>query len=134
MVDLTTPVPDATPIGEMIGGKLHGLSLLRDTAGADAMGLVDPAPAANTLFGRLKAIVDAILRTAPATRIFTITASDTVAVAPTPRALRVLTDGNLVLRGTDALAVTIAVKAGETIPFSPTYVNAASTATVAGLA
>lgn len=60
MVDVTTPVPDGTVIGVVIGGKMHGYNLLNDTAGADAMGLVTATPAANTMLGRLKAIETAI--------------------------------------------------------------------------
>jgi len=56
MADVTTPIPAGTAAGALIDGKLFGRNLLNDTAGADAMGLVADAPAANTLLGRLKAI------------------------------------------------------------------------------
>lgn len=56
-----TPVADGkTFAAKDIGGVLFAKNLLSDTAGADAMGLVDPNPAANTLLGRLKAIADAV--------------------------------------------------------------------------
>ncbi|WP_239024916.1 spike base protein, RCAP_Rcc01079 family [Sphingomonas corticis] len=58
MPDLITPVPDATPIGELIGGKLHGYVILRDANGADILGLLTATPAANTIGARLKAIAD----------------------------------------------------------------------------
>jgi hypothetical protein len=41
-------------------GILFAKNLLNDTAGADAMGLVDPTPAPNTMLGRLKTIADGV--------------------------------------------------------------------------
>ena len=146
MVELTTPAPDGTPIGEMIDGKFYGRNLLADTNGADAMGLVAAAPAANTLLGRLKAIVDgvaaaattivnAVTVTASADTIFTITPSDTVPLSTIPKALRVTAAGNLAIRGTGSSPVTIPVVANETLPIRARYIYATgTTATVVGLA
>lgn len=78
-----------------------------------------------------KASIDA---QGPADDIFAITPNDTVDLATTPRALLVLTDGNLQLKGTGA-AVTIAVKAGMMLPLKAKRVYATgTTATVVGLA
>ena len=60
MTATTTPVAAGTDIGETIDDKFYNRVFLKDTAGADAMGLVVTAPAANTLLGRLKAIADAL--------------------------------------------------------------------------
>lgn len=144
MTATVTPLTVGTDIGETIGGKVYSRSLLSDTAGADAMGLVTAAPAANTLLGRLKALVDALIGTgsvktsidaqAPADDIFTLALSDTVDLATIPKALLVLADGNLQVKGTGA-AVTIAVKAGMIIPLRARRIYVANTtATVVGLA
>lgn len=69
----------------------------------------------------------------PADDIFSITNSDT-ALATVPKALLVLTAGNLIVKGTSGTAVTITgVVAGQIIPLRARYVMQASTATVAGL-
>lgn len=60
MTATTTPLPVGTDIAESIGGKAFSRAILHDAAGADAMGAVEAAPAANTLLGRLKAVVDGI--------------------------------------------------------------------------
>lgn len=62
-----------------------------------------------------------------------ITASDVTDLAALGvRSLWVLTDGNLVLRGLEGTSVTYAVTAGMLIPFGPSRVMAASTATCVG--
>lgn len=60
MADVTTPVPDGTLIGALIGGKLYGYNLLTDTVGADAMGLVG---ASGKLLDNLKGINDKLAGT-----------------------------------------------------------------------
>lgn len=77
-----------------------------------------------------KASIDA---QAPADDIFTIAANDGADLATIPKALFVLTDGNLAVRGVSGTTVTIAVKAGMIIPLRARRVMTASTATVAGL-
>lgn len=67
----------------------------------------------------------------PATRHYAITAAD-ADLAVRPRALRVLTDGNLVLRDEMGTDITYAVTAGEVMAFRAVQVRAASTATVVG--
>lgn len=68
----------------------------------------------------------------PATRWLEITPAD-ANLDPIPRALRVTVAGDLVIRGDDGHDETIPVDANETLPFSPTQVRAATTATVVGL-
>jgi hypothetical protein len=59
--NLTTPVPAGTVLATKdLGTRQLPLNGIADQAGADAMGLVTGAPAANTLLGRLKDIADAI--------------------------------------------------------------------------
>lgn len=129
MVDLTTPAPDGTIIGDMIDGKFHGRNLIKDSAGADAMGLVEATPAANTLLGRLKAIVDAILTIAPARNAFVIVKSDTNAISPLPRAVRVDVAGAVTYRAADSNAdVTITALAGEVIQARVQYIRSTGTA------
>jgi len=128
----TTPLAAGTNVSETIGGKEYGRSLLADTAGTDAMGLVANAPAANTLLGRLKAVVDAVLSliglTAPANSFFAITPGAT-ALATVPAAIYVSGAGNLVVRGADGNDATFVVPAGAIVPIRPRYVLGATTAT-----
>lgn len=61
--NLTTPVPAGTTLAtkDLGAGRQLPLNGILDQAGADAMGLVTAAPAANTLLGRLKAILSALV-------------------------------------------------------------------------
>ncbi|WP_217430234.1 spike base protein, RCAP_Rcc01079 family [Sphingomonas bacterium] len=134
MTDATTPVPANTPIGDLIGGKLHGRDQLFDTTGTDAMGLVADAPAPRTLLGRLKALLDVFSRTTSATDVLAVVPSDTVPLAVAPKALLVTVAGNLALKGASGVAITIPVTAGQLLPVQPVYVLAAgTTATVVAL-
>lgn len=73
-------------------------------------------------------------RTNPATRIASITNSDTVDMTEPCRALYVLTSGNLNVVGQDGTAVIIPVTAGQVIAFEAKRINATgSTATAAAL-
>lgn len=140
-----TPLATGTNVSETIGGKEYGRSTLHDAAGADAMGAVGSSPAANTLLGRLKAIVDAITSllgtnntqtalTAPADDIFAITPSDTADLATIPKSLVVTVAGNLAVRGTGGTTVTFPVTAGQIVPLRARRVMATgTTATVAGM-
>ena len=59
--NLTTPVADGQILAAKdIAGVKFPWNLLADASGVDAMGLVSATPAANTLLGRLKAILDAL--------------------------------------------------------------------------
>lgn len=74
------------------------------------------------------------IRTNPATKIATITNSDTVDLTHPCRALYVLTSGNLAVVGHDDTAVTIPVTAGQVIPFEAKRINATgSTGTAAAM-
>lgn len=67
----------------------------------------------------------------PADRHFSITPSDSTVLDPIPRALRVLTAGNLALADADGTAITYVVSAGDIIPFRATKVlSTGTTATV----
>jgi len=68
----------------------------------------------------------------PASVHNTITASNTVAVTPTPRCLYVATAGDLVITDSANTTVTYAVTAGTILPFRPTYIRTTSTAVVIG--
>src|SRR5436305_1060048 len=202
MAGITTPIPNNTDIAEAIGGKAFNRTLLYDGTGADALGAVTAAPAANTVLGRMKAITDLLALTnsyvdgleallagtlsvsaaalplptgaatdakveavrallagtltvalpngaataakqdttkasidaqAPADDIFTIAGNDGADLATVPKALFVLTDGNLAVRGVSGTTVTIPVKAGMIIPLRARRVMTATTATVVGL-
>lgn len=134
----TTPLDTGTVVGETIGGKLHGYSLLRDTAGADAMGVAGATPGATTLLGRLKAIADAIAAAFSSdigvTRnIFAITPHATNPVSPIPRLIRADGAGTITFRTIDATAdVTMTVVAGERIEGRFQYIRVSGT-TVATL-
>ena len=67
----------------------------------------------------------------PGTRHYTITAADSD-LAVRPRALYVLTDGDLVLRDEQGTDITYPVTAGLVLPFRATQVRSTSTATVVG--
>lgn len=128
----TTPYAAGTNVSETIGGKEYGRSLLADTTGTDAMGAVGTNPAANTLLGRLKAIVDAVLSlvglTSSADNFFDITPG-AGALATIPKALYVTGAGNLVVKGADGVQVTIAVDAKSIVPIRPRYILGATSAT-----
>ena len=69
----------------------------------------------------------------PVKRHHAITPSDTVDLDPRPRALRVLTAGNLALLDELGVSITYPVVAGEIIPFRAVRVLATgTTATVVG--
>ena len=69
----------------------------------------------------------------PARRHYAISPSDTVDLLQLPRALRVLTSGNLALRDELGTVITYAVTAGEILPFRAMRVMATgTTATVVG--
>lgn len=133
MVDVTTPVPAGTPVGELVVGRFHGWSLLKDTAGVDGMGLVTASPAPYTLFGRLKAIADAIAAAFSSdigvTRnIFAITPNATTAISPLPRVIRVDVAGTITFRAVDSTAdVTLNVVAGERIEGRIQYIRVSGT-------
>ncbi|WP_294390425.1 hypothetical protein [uncultured Sphingomonas sp.] len=133
MADFNSPLPAGTPIGTNISGKLHGNNLLNDTTGEDAMGLVTTSPGANTLLGRLKAIVTALAArlltdAGPASKAFAITPSDGTAISPIPRAVRVNAAGTVAFRASGSSAdVTITAVAGEIIPVNIQYIRAAGT-------
>lgn len=60
--NLTTPVPAATVLATKdLGTRQLPLNGILDQAGADAVGLVTTSPAANTILGRLKDIVSALI-------------------------------------------------------------------------
>lgn len=64
--NLTTPVPAGTVLATKdLTTRQLPLNGLADQTGADAMGLVTAAPAANTLLARLKDIADAIIARLP---------------------------------------------------------------------
>jgi hypothetical protein len=67
----------------------------------------------------------------PATRHYAITAADSD-LAVRPRALYVLTDGDLVLRDEQGTDITYPVTAGSVLTIRAIQVRAASTATVVG--
>jgi hypothetical protein len=95
-----------------------------------------PPSTADELTALVAATVQKI--TAPelrsATKFVTIAKSDAT-VLPTLTGLFVLTAGNLVVTGVDDVdSPAIPVTAGQTLPFAPKKVKAASTATVLGLA
>lgn len=72
-------------------------------------------------------------QSAPATRHFAITLSDTVDMAIVPRALYVLTAGNLAIVDAADVVVVYPVTAGQIIPFRGKRINlASSTATAVG--
>lgn len=55
------PVLGGIPVrSKDIGGNQHFMQLLADHAGVDVMGLVTANPGANTVLGRLKAIVEGV--------------------------------------------------------------------------
>lgn len=56
---------DATVIGALIAGRLAGLNLLLDAAGADVLGLVTENPDTHSMLGRLKTIADGIAEISP---------------------------------------------------------------------
>jgi hypothetical protein len=157
-----TPFPAGTKISRTVGTEELGLALILDSVGADVLGLVTANPAAFSALGRLKTIADlltaigtntdqlegyldtveallgtnntATASTAPADDIFSITPSDSVALATVPKALLVLTAGNVAVRGTGNNPVTIPVVAGQILPIRARYVYATNTtATVVGL-
>jgi len=68
----------------------------------------------------------------PATRHFSITANDSVPLAVRPRALYVLTTGNLVIKDESNVTLTYPVVAGQVVTFRAMYITTASTATVVG--
>lgn len=128
MPDFLAPAPDGRPIGDDHGGKLVGHVKLRDDNGADALGTQSDNPAPFSFFGRLKAIVDAILTTAPARQAFAITKSDSNPITPLPRAVRVNVAGTVAFRAVDSAAdVTITVYAGEVIPARVQFIRDAGT-------
>lgn len=128
MADFLAPAPDGRAIGDDHGGKLVGLNKLRDDNNADGLGLVAESPAPWSLLGRAKAIVDAILTTAPARQAFAITKSDSNPITPLPRAVRVNVAGTVAFRAVDSAAdVTITVYAGEVIPARVQFIRDAGT-------
>lgn len=58
--NLTAPATGAVLASKDVGGVQFPWNLLADAAGADAMGIVGPSPAANSLLGRLKGIQDTL--------------------------------------------------------------------------
>jgi hypothetical protein len=70
--------------------------------------------------------------TDPAYRHVSISPSDSVAVDSRIRALRVMTDGNVVIKDEAGTTITYAQFAGDIMPIRPAYVMAATTATVVG--
>ena len=68
----------------------------------------------------------------PATRHYAITPNDSTPMANRPRALYVLTTGNLVLQDELGTSLTYPVVAGQVVTFRALYVKTASTATVVG--
>ncbi|MEQ3625996.1 MAG: hypothetical protein ABNH26_08815 [Celeribacter sp.] len=71
--------------------------------------------------------------TSPATRQYAITPTDGVDLDPRPRALFVLTDGDLVIRDELDAEITYPVTAGSLLPFRAVGIEATgTTATVAG--
>lgn len=134
MSDALLPLAAGSPIGDLIGGKLHGRSLTFDTSGTDAMGLVAATPAPLTLLGRLKALFDVFSRTTSATDVVAVVPSDTVALAIAPKALKVTVAGNLAVKGPIGVSPPFPVAVGELLPLQPLYVMATNTtATVVAL-
>lgn len=71
--------------------------------------------------------------TSPATRHYAITPTDGVDLDPRPRALFVLTDGDLVIRDELDTEITYAVTAGTILPFRAAGIESTgTTATVVG--
>lgn len=91
--NLTTPVPAGTVLAtkDLGGGRQLPLNGLLDQAGADAMGAVTAAPAANTLLARLKDIADAIVARLPL--LGTRTAAGSVSVTPASDGFAVSVNG-----------------------------------------
>lgn len=83
MTATPTPLSAGTDVGETIGGKLHGRTMVFDTAGADGLGLVTTTPAPTTLLGRLKAIADLLAGNLTVTGTF-FQATQPVSVAALP--------------------------------------------------
>ena len=142
MSNVTAPAAGAVlAAAQLPDGSNAFKQLIVDSAGAEVIGAVDANPGATTLLGRLKAIagslvdvVTGVAATASADRIVAITASDSTALNPVPKALVALTAGNVALKGTDAAAVTVPVVAGQLLPLRARYVMATgTTATVAAL-
>jgi len=90
--NLTTPVPAGTVLATKdLGTRQLPLNGLLDQTGADAMGVVTAAPAANTLLGRLKDIADAIIARLPL--LGTRTAAGSVSVTPASDGFAVSVNG-----------------------------------------
>lgn len=127
MSDALIPLAAGSPIGDIIGGKLHGRDQLFDTTGTDAMGLVAAAPAPQTLLGRLKALFDVFSSTTSATDVVPVTPSDTVPLAHQPKGLLVTAAGNLSTKGSLGVCPPYPVVAGAFLPLSATHVMATGT-------
>lgn len=90
--NLTTPVPAGTVLATKdLGTRQLPLNGLLDQTGADAMGVVTAAPAANTLLGRLKDIADAIIARLPL--LGTRAAAVSLSVTPTSDGFAVSVNG-----------------------------------------
>ena len=63
---------------------------------------------------------------------FEITPDDTTPLNPIPRAVYVVSSGNLVVKDPANTVITYAVTAGAIIPFRPYIITTATTATVIG--
>lgn len=143
MTAIKTPLGDGLDVAEDIGGKAHNRAIIMDTAGADAIGLVATAPAANTLLGRLKAIADAIAAmvtsltnaigvTASADSFFAITPG-AAALSTVPKAIYVTTGGTLIVKGADGGGATFTVPDQSIIAIRPRYVTGGTATGIIGL-
>lgn len=132
----TTPLPVGTNVSETINGKEYGRSLLADTAGADAMGVVGSTPGANTLLGRLKAVADALLSLAGLTSSadsFKALSASSTALSPIPKALYITTGGTVIVEGADGVSATFTVPDQSTLPIRPRKLTGGSASGVIGL-
>ncbi|MES3042675.1 spike base protein, RCAP_Rcc01079 family [Sphingomonas faeni] len=94
-----------------------------------------PLPTGAATSEAQAAMAATLALTTAALKFAAITPSNTVVVpnAATIKSLYVTVAGNLVIKGSDGTQVTVPVVAGQILPFAPTYVMAATTATVVAL-
>jgi hypothetical protein len=138
--NITTPVADGQVLAlKDVGGVKFPQNLLNDITGADAMGVVGAAPAANTLLGRLKAIADLLTLTNGYVDQLEgyLDGVEGLLAAPTPAGEQYIGRiGGDVLLSAPAAAPTVsssAYAAGQVIGTKFTLPNAARVAAGAGL-
>lgn len=127
-----TPVPNGTDIGELVGGKFIGRSMIVDPDGADAMGKAVTTPGVNTALGRLKSISDkqdlllAALKAGFKSWFDIVPGNSNLTVIPD--AIYIAVAGDLVLRGSNNNDATFKVWDGQILQLQPTQVRTGTTA------